>query len=656
MRNDNFKIWIRNILIFVVSVFIIFTVGCVRDEDHVLDTQRGSVSGIVIDSNKLAVSGAIVTSNRSLFKAETDEMGRFMFTSLDEGHHHLTVERDGFYLGSATIELAYSQVLDNLTIVVDSMEKMVKASVAVKEKTKVVLDIDCHEEMSVSVTYRELSNMPSTTTPDAMATKHRITLNNLYPDSTYYFTVTGKTADGRTFTTEQSSFKTVSLYDIEGAPDTPIGFNITQTIYGPQLSWNYNGQDPIKGFRIYRSENGGRLALLRDENDVLSSQLSLVDDLVAAGRYYTYNLYAVDLEGNLSELPAIKSFIPTGTIHEDIVWKKEWSPIDIGGDITIPSRYTLTIEAGTSIRFFADSNAANTFKNSLCEFIVEGTIIARGTEAEPIKFLSQSSTPQRNDWDGIRFMASIGENKSQFSNVVFSGADTALKLYSGNLDIDNVKAIYCKTGIALITASGTVIHGVCAEDCETGVKAENTFYCTLSDIKANSCDVGVILNNNTGLTLKDFDVRNSKNSGVQAYDKTDTRIRNGVINSHAKGLEISGESCDTQFLTIDAVSGIQLEGATNAVIKNNIIVNLGSNGTGNGIEDMYTSGLAFPYNNIYGFKTATVNCTQSGAAIHNVDPFFEGETADGFDYHLQSGSSLLDVASNKGQIGAYGAE
>ena len=656
MRNENTKLWIRNILIFVVSLFIIFTVGCVRDEDHVLDTQRGSVSGIVLDTNKLAVSGAIITSNRSLYKAETDEMGRFMFTSLDAGHHNLTVERDGFYLGSATIELGYGQVINDITIVVDSMEKMIKADVAVKEKTSVVLDINCHEEMSVSVTYRELSNMPSTTAPDAMATQHRITLNNLYPDSTYYFTVTGTTSDGRTFTTEQSNFKTVSMFDIEGAPDTPIDFNIIQTIYGPQLSWKYAGADPIRGFRIYRSENGGRLALLRDENDMLSSQLSVVDDLVSPGRYYTYNLYAVDYEGNQSELPAVESFVPTGTIHEDIVWKKEWSPINLGGDITVPSRYSLTIEAGTNIRFYADANKDNSFKNSLCEFIVEGTIIARGTEAEPIKFLSQSSTPQNNDWDGIRFMAGIGENESLLSHVVISGANTGLKLYSSNMRIDNLNTRYCKTGLALITASGTAIQGIYAEDCETGINAENTYYCSIADVKTEGCDVAIILNNNTGLTLQNFDVRNCKKTGIQAFDKTDTRIRNGVINSLSKGLEISGDNCNAQYLTIDAINGIQLEGAMNAVIQNNIIVNLASSGTGNGIEDMYSSGIAFPYNNIFGFKTATVNCTQSGAPIYNTDPMFEGKFGNVYDYHLQSGSPLLDVAANKGQIGAYGAE
>ena len=89
---------------------------------------------------------------------------------------------------------------------------------------------------------------------------------------------------------------------------------------------------------------------------------------------------------------------------------------------------------------------------------------------------------------------------------------------------------------------------------------------------------------------------------------------------------------------------------------NNIIVNLSSEGTGTGLEDMSGSGNAYPYNNIYGFKNATLNCTQLGASVYNIDPMFMGMQGTEYDYHLSSISGLLNVASNRGQIGAYGHE
>ena len=657
MKKKVFWAVVKYTLVLFVSIFVILTVGCSTDDNPVLQTQRGSISGLVLDKNKMAVKGAIVTSNRSLYKAETDEMGCYMFTSLDTGHHYLTVERDGYFLGSSTVELGYGQTLFGVDFIVEGMEKMISATVPVREKTSAVIDVKCYENMSVSVSYREMSRMPSVTEPTAeMATQHRITLNNLFPGAEYYYTVTGKTADGRTFTTDMTSFKTVHLYDVDGAPESPENFKISQTFNGPQLSWDYNGKDPIQGFRIYRGENGGQMVLLRDEKDVFSSQTSIVDDCVFAGRYYTYNIYAVDYEGNLSEIPAKKSFIPTGSISENIVWKKEWSPIDIEGDIRVPPLYTLTIEPGTSIRFLAESDSETGFKKNLCEFVVEGTLIACGTEEEPIKFLSQSSVPLKDDWDGIRFLSTDEKNKSEINHVIISGADTGLEIYGNNTSVSNYKARYCKTGLALLTASGTAVTGFSVEDCETGLRAEGTTNCLIADFEANNCDTAVILTNNISLRLNNFDVRNCLTAGLRSSDKTDTIIRNAVIHSLKNGLTISGDKCNVQFVTIDAGNGILLEGASDAVVMNNIIVNLASNGMGTGIEDMSASGNAFPYNNIYGFRNATLNCTQFGASVYNIEPMFMGLQGSKYDYHLSSVSGLLNVASNHGQIGAYGCE
>ena len=657
MRRKVFLAVMKYTFVLFLSLFIIFTVGCSTDDDPVLQTQRGSISGLVLDSNKKAVKGAIITSNRSLYKAETDEMGRYMFTSLDTGHHYLTAERDGYFLGSATVELGYGQTLDGVNIIVESMTKMISATVSVRERTNVVLDILCHKPMSVTVSYREMANLPTNTEPTAeMATQHRISLSNLYPGSDYYYTVTGKTADGRSFTTDLASFKTVHIYDVDGAPESPENFTITQSFDGPKLSWEYKGLDPIQGFRIYRSENGGPMAVLRDERDVLTTHTTIVDDCVFAGRYYTYNIYAVDYEGNLSEVPARKSFVPAGDICEDIVWKKAWSPINVDGDLRIAPRYSLTIEPGTSIRFLADSGNSSSISNNMCEFIVEGTLIACGTENEPIKFLSQSSIPQKNDWDGIRFLATDDQNQSELSYVIMSGADTGLEVYGKNIKVSNYYAKYCKTGFAIMTASGTTISGLDLEYCDTGIKAESTFYCTISDITAKSCGVAVELINNSDLRLSHFDVRNCQTLGVRSDDKVNTTIRNGIIQSLGNGLSISGNSCDAQFLTIDAANGIVIEGATNSIIQNNIIVNLANLGSGTGIEDMSGFGSAFPYNNIFGFNVATKNCTQSGASIYNTDPLFIGIQGSDYNYHLRENSGLLNVASNNGQIGAYGAE
>ncbi|MBP5468576.1 MAG: hypothetical protein J6Z11_04955, partial [Candidatus Riflebacteria bacterium] len=247
--------------------------------------------------------------------------------------------------------------------------------------------------------------------------------------------------------------------------------------------------------------------------------------------------------------------------------------------------------------------------------------------------------------------------KSEIESVDMSGADTGLEIYGNNISVGNYTARYCKTGLAILTASGTYVAGLDLEDCETGVKAESSYYCTISDIVAKACKTAIELNNNTGLRLSHFDVRNCQTLGVNSNDKKDTTIRNGLIHSFGNGLSIAGNGCNAQFITIDALNGILLEGADEAVIRNNIIVNNVNAGTGTGIEDMSGSGnAAFPYNNIYGFSVATKNCTQSGASIYNTDPMFVGYQGSTYNYHLKENSGLLNVASNNGQIGAYGAD
>ena len=60
MRRKVFLAVMKYTFVLCLSLFIIFTVGCSTDDDPVLQTQRGSISGLVLDSNKKAVKGMVV--------------------------------------------------------------------------------------------------------------------------------------------------------------------------------------------------------------------------------------------------------------------------------------------------------------------------------------------------------------------------------------------------------------------------------------------------------------------------------------------------------------------------------------------------------------------------------------------------------------------
>lgn len=629
---------------------VILAAGC----ENKMHTQRGSVSGRVIDTVGNAVKGALVTSHRSLFKAETDKNGNFTFTSLDVGSHRLTVNQNGYFLASKTIELGYGQVLEGIKIEVEPFGEMISLSVLKKEKNRLVFDVNCLEPMSVWAGWRENSSARLQTMPTQTAAKHEIELAGLFPDAEYLVEIEGVTTDGRKFVSSMLKVKTVSLQDLPGAPPAVAEIMVAQSSSGPVLSWKYEGLDPLKGFRVYRGSSATDLQLKSDEKIIFASQSSYQDTETLPGRQYYYAVEAVDLEGNVSSMSEIVSIVPAGKITEDITWTRTMSPLNIDGDLIVPSGRTLTIEAGVTVLFSSEDKAGGGFNPTSCEMIVEGTVIAAGSADQRIRFISASAAPDRSEWEGIRVVAGEGENKNVFNHVLIAGADKGLTLYSSNFEVSDFTARFCRNGLAMYTASGSALLNLAFEDCDTGLLVENTWYSSASNIVARNCRFGISLAGNSFFALSNFDVRSSSDAALKCVDRQGTIVRNGVLQSFKTGLVAGGASTDYQFLTIDAVTGILVDGADLPIIRNCIIVNLFNPGSGYGIEEK-TSGRSYPYNNISGFRLPTLDCDQLGATVINADPKFFGATGSDFNYRLRPDSPVIAAASNGGQMGAYGS-
>ena len=628
---------------------IIFASGC----ENQMSTQRGVISGLVLDDAGNRITGAIVTSHRSTLRAETDDNGHYEFTSLDVGSHRLQVERNGFYLASKTVELDYGQVLTGINIEVETLPDLIKWQLSVREKNRVVIDVECAESMSVIAAWRMVGGARLQTPPTGAALLHQIELAGLFPGAEYMLVIEGSTDDGRKFVSESGNFKTLNPLDIAGAPSVPEDFKVKQGSGGPILSWNYNGVDPVRGFRIYRSVNGGSLQKIFSEDFVFADQNSLTDDSAEPGRLYRYAIEAVDLEGNVSSQTLVLGIIPAGKIKDNLVWSKSLSPISLSGDITIPAGKTLTLEAGLNVVVSSLDEGQTGYKRESCEFIVEGTLLAEGTAEDPIRMISGSSQPGRADWDGIRIVSGLSENQSVIKHVEIAGAEKALALYNSRVQVSRVVARFCETGLSLHGVSSMSLTNVICEDCETGVYAENTSDTSLTDLEVRQGSYGVTLLGNKNFSLQTFDVRNVRKTAVKTGDRSGLKLRNGLLAAFETGLDAGGGSADYQYLTIDAVSGIVVNGADTPTIKNCIVYNRQIPGTGYGIEDK-TLGRSYPYNIIFNFAQATFNCDQAGGPVQNSDPLFVG--GPDYDYHLKSGSVALTASDKGGQAGAYGAE
>lgn len=642
---------------FVLALSLFLVLLAVSGCENKMHTQRGSVNGTVCDTLKNPVAGAVITSHRSLFKAETDKNGRFEFTSLDVGSHRLSVQRSGYYLASKTVEIAYGQVLEGVSIVVEPIDNMITHTVAVRESNRAVIDVACKEPMSILIGWREKTGARIQLPPTAALSSHQIVLPNLFAGSEYLYDIQGTTVDGRRYTVEPGSFKTVPVGDLHGAPGAVDYVKVDQGSNGPVLTWSYTGIDPAYGFKLFRGENYGPLRLIQSESEIFATQNVFVDETAVPGRIYQYGMQTVDLDGNVSSMSALVNIVAGGRITEDLVWKKSWSPISLNGDIIVPAGRTLTIEAGCVIRFAAEDNGRSGFRPNVCEFVVEGTIVAAGSSNAPIRMISASGVPSRTDWDGIRLVAAVGQQGSILKNIDISGAERAFTIYSSDVEIASITMRFCQTGFSLQTASGTVISGLNVEDCVTAITVENTYNCVITDLKAVNVTQGAILAGNSGLEFSKFDLRKVRETGLRVVDRQPAKIRNGLIQSVQTGVVTGAAASDLQYLTVDAGRGMFVEGTDLPTIRNCIIVNRKNHNTGAGIEDKTGgAGRSYPYNNIYGYSQATVNCDQNGAAIINLDPLFVGGNEENFDYRLQAGSPVINASDRSGQLGAYGSD
>jgi hypothetical protein len=92
----------------------------------------------------------------------------------------------------------------------------------------------------------------------------------------------------------------------------------------------------------------------------------------------------------------------TDTISSDEVWTKSGSPYLITGDVTVNDGVTLTVNAGTEIRFIetSDDQSGGQDQNR-SELRIQGILRAVGTATDSIIFTSNAQVPAAGDWYGI---------------------------------------------------------------------------------------------------------------------------------------------------------------------------------------------------------------------------------------------------------------
>ena len=126
----------------------------------------------------------------------------------------------------------------------------------------------------------------------------------------------------------------------------------------------------------------------------------------------------------------------SGTLNSDTTWTASGGPYFVAADLTVPADVRLTIEPGTSVYFAQDA-----------ELIINGTLVARGSEHQRIRFTSNPTAEHVPDlqglpigpprWDGIHFKNS----SSPLNSIAYADIEYAQDLEGAIGVIDSTAAI-----------------------------------------------------------------------------------------------------------------------------------------------------------------------------------------------------------------------
>jgi len=105
-------------------------------------------------------------------------------------------------------------------------------------------------------------------------------------------------------------------------------------------------------------------------------------------------------------LPAAASATDVqGMLLSDVTWDRRGSPYILKGDVTVAWGTTLTIEPGVEVLAASEDATRSGVDPERVELVVEGTLVARGSEALPVTF---SAHEPEGLWVGLRVGAGRG--------------------------------------------------------------------------------------------------------------------------------------------------------------------------------------------------------------------------------------------------------
>ena len=262
--------------------------------------------------------------------------------------------------------------------------------------------------------------------------------------------------------------------------------------------------------------------------------------------------------------PVAGSFLLAQTIDSDTTWSVAGGPYTILGKVMVPEGVTLTIEAGTEIRF-----------GGVYHVQVYGTLLALGEDGNPILFSSDKASPAMGDWNGIYFYE--GSDDSVLSYCTIEYADTY--------------------GIYIITASPTISNCLIRQCDDRGIHLTNGALATIADcVIQDNRYYGIVIATSSHATI-DGNTISGNRDGIYIINSSPQILDNIVQSNSRYGIWVLENSAPliTGNTVIDnSTYGFLLDGNNNIFYNPQPVINGNSihdNG-GSYYYDIYTQDFA----------------------------------------------------------------
>ncbi len=312
--------------------------------------------------------------------------------------------------------------------------------------------------------------------------------------------------------------------------------------------------------------------------------------------------FAGDTGSDIGALPYTTDATPGlyGVLWANTQLTAAGGPYTVGGDLTVGSGVTLTIEPGTALQFSSGDIMKSGLDTSRGELIVNGTLDAAGTQANPITF--EGTTASSGIWYGVRLEA--GSNSSTLSWLDVNYAYRGLSLVAN----ETVTANH-------LSVSNSSSHGVYVTAGELDVNA----------LKVEGSSGYAVYSASTGrAVMTNCLVVNNKNHGVlvSSTSSAGTTLTNCTLDGNASGYAIYSNNSSARVY-----------------VKNSIVT-----GNSRGVYE-YSGVIETSYSDVWGNTSYDYYGVSAGTGDISANPQFVNP---GNDYQLMSSSVCIDSGTSGG--------